>query len=113
MMCAQANRGCTRPPRIFSGPCDVVDERPCDVVLTQLTGAARPLTTMEGIDELSHVFLSAVQGFSSGHCHDAARLFVFGVDEVLITVDAGHRRDGAVRPCRQEHGSPSDDAGGE
>ncbi len=109
----QPARRHTRSPWIFGGPSDLVDERPLDVILAQLTRAARPLAARDGVDELSHGLLRAIERLSGGHRHDAAGLFAFGFDEVLLAIDAGHRRDRAVRPRRQQRGTPPDEPGGD
>ena len=76
--------------------CDLVDERPLDVVLAQPIRVARPLATWDAIDELSHGVLGAIGRLRGGYRHDAAGLFAFSFGEILLAIDAGHRRDRAV-----------------
>ncbi len=108
----QKDRRHARPPRVFSGLCDLIDKRPFDVILTQLIRVARPVATWDGVDKVAHGFLGAIERFC-GDRQDAAGLFAVGLGEICLAIDAGHRRDRAVGPRRQQHGPPPDEGGGD
>ena len=92
------------PPGICGRPRDLVDERPLDVVLAQLTRAARPLAARRPLDEQAddRPCSGARTVRRRRERQDAAGLFAFGFDEVLVAIDAGHRGDRIVRPRGQQ-----------
>ena len=92
---------------------DFVDERPLDVILAQLTRAARPLAARDGGGEPFRRVARALERRRGGQRHDARRLFALGFDEVFVAVDARGRGNRTLRPGGQQRGAPSGEAGGD
>ena len=98
---------------VSCGSSDFLDERPLDVVLAQLARPARPLATRDGSRELVRDIGRPLERRRGGQRHDASGLFAFGVDEVLVAIDAGRRANRALRPRGQERRAPPGEAGGD
>jgi hypothetical protein len=96
------------------GSSDFVDERPLDVILAQLARAARPAACANGLDERRAIpSLKAVR-YETGRLdyEQAAGLFPFRLEEVLVSIKPGERGDLTMRPLRQDTRAPSAQLGG-
>ena len=89
----------------YRGSSDLVDERPVDVILAQL--AAWPDHRPAPRLDKPVCARERIRAAGGAERHDAAGLFAFGLNEILVAVHAGQRRDCTVWPGRQQGGAPS------
>ena len=59
------------------------------MVLAQLTRAARPFGACDGVERTLSAVSRGVSSGVRGNRDDAAGLFTFGFDEILVAIDAG------------------------
>src|SRR5580765_2723306 len=72
---------------------DLVDERPLDVVLAQLTGAPFPLPHRDALDQRGGWTVDAARRPGMLDRQHARRFLAFRLEEIVVTIDPGQRRD--------------------
>ena len=111
IMIGQGGRRHIRPARIFGGSCDLVDERPLNVILAQLTRVTGPPAVWDAVGEPSHSALGASRRSRGGYRHDAAGVLVFRLREVLVAIRAVTAAIARCDHAGSEGGTPSDERG--
>ena len=97
---------------VFGGARDLVDERPLDVVLAQLAGAAGPRPAAGRVHQRRERGRRG-RRLARAHQEHAAGLFALGIGVVGVPIEAEEPCDRALRAARDERRPPPREPGGQ